>query len=176
RRRRPRARRGGPGRTPGRDPPLPARCGATPAARVRGGAWRGRARGRSRGRRAPRPRPGRRRGAAPAGERSEHRRGPGAVRGEPRQLAARRPPHPPLLAPLGAARPGRAEDPPVNLRAPVVAAVMAIALLVPAGAHAHPLGNFSINHLTYVQISNDGIALRYILDQAEIPTFQERGE
>ena len=64
----------------------------------------------------------------------------------------------------------------MNLRAPVVAAVMAIALLVPAGAHAHPLGNFSINHLTYVQISNDGIALRYILDQAEIPTFQERGE
>ena len=47
----------------------------------------------------------------------------------------------------------------MNLRAPVVAAVMAIALLVPAGAHAHPLGNFSINHLTYVQISKDGIAL-----------------
>jgi len=42
-------------------------------------------------------------------------------------------------------------------------------------AAAHPLGNFSINHLTQVQISRDGVDLRYILDQAEIPTFQERG-
>jgi nickel/cobalt transporter (NicO) family protein len=58
----------------------------------------------------------------------------------------------------------------------VMAAVAATAMLAPAAAHAHPLGNFSINHLTYVRISNNGIALRYILDQAEIPTFQERGE
>lgn len=42
-------------------------------------------------------------------------------------------------------------------------------------AAAHPLGNFSINHLTQVQISRDRVDLRYILDQAEIPTFQERG-
>ena len=61
-------------------------------------------------------------------------------------------------------------------RALLVAAVAALALLAAAAAHAHPLGNFSINHLTYVRISKDGIALRYILDQAEIPTFQERGE
>jgi nickel/cobalt transporter (NicO) family protein len=42
-------------------------------------------------------------------------------------------------------------------------------------ASAHPLGNFSINHLTRVKISSDRIEARYILDQAEIPTFQERG-
>jgi len=42
-------------------------------------------------------------------------------------------------------------------------------------AGAHPLGNFSINHLTQVRISRDRVDLRYILDQAEIPTFQERG-
>ncbi len=42
-------------------------------------------------------------------------------------------------------------------------------------AHAHPLGNFSVNHLTTVRISDDGCELRYLLDQAEIPTVQERG-
>lgn len=42
-------------------------------------------------------------------------------------------------------------------------------------AGAHPLGNFSINHPTQVRISRDRVDLRYILDQAEIPTFQERG-
>jgi ABC-type nickel/cobalt efflux system permease component RcnA len=42
-------------------------------------------------------------------------------------------------------------------------------------ASAHPLGNFSINHLSEVAISNDRVAVHYILDQAEIPTFQERG-
>ena len=45
----------------------------------------------------------------------------------------------------------------------------------PPAASAHPLGNFSINHLTRVKISSDRIEARYILDQAEIPTFQERG-
>jgi nickel/cobalt exporter len=45
----------------------------------------------------------------------------------------------------------------------------------PQGAAAHPLGNFSINHLTQVSISSDRVDARYILDQAEIPTFQERG-
>ena len=40
---------------------------------------------------------------------------------------------------------------------------------------AHPLGNFSINHLVEVRISTHRVDLHYILDQAEIPTFQERG-
>ena len=42
-------------------------------------------------------------------------------------------------------------------------------------ASAHPLGNFSQNHLTRVTVSADRVDLHYILDQAEIPTFQERG-
>jgi nickel/cobalt transporter (NicO) family protein len=44
-----------------------------------------------------------------------------------------------------------------------------------AGAEAHPLGNFSVNHLVQVKASADRVELRYLLDQAEIPTFQERG-
>ena len=42
-------------------------------------------------------------------------------------------------------------------------------------AEAHPLGNFSVNHLSTVSISKDRVDVRYVLDQAEIPTVQERG-
>jgi ABC-type nickel/cobalt efflux system permease component RcnA len=52
--------------------------------------------------------------------------------------------------------------------------VVALALLVPATAGAHPLGNFSVNHLVTVSVSSDRVDLHYTLDQAEIPTFQER--
>ena len=47
--------------------------------------------------------------------------------------------------------------------------------LARAGRGAHPLGNFSVNHLAQVRVSTDRVDVRYILDQAEIPTFQERG-
>jgi nickel/cobalt transporter (NicO) family protein len=49
----------------------------------------------------------------------------------------------------------------------------AIAVLVPSAATAHPLGNFTINHLSQVRISQGSAEVHYILDQAEIPTFQE---
>jgi nickel/cobalt transporter (NicO) family protein len=62
-----------------------------------------------------------------------------------------------------------------RLRFLPVALVTAGALLAAAPVGAHPLGNFSINHLAYVRVSSDRVALRYVLDQAEIPTFQERG-
>ena len=44
----------------------------------------------------------------------------------------------------------------------------------PAAASAHPLGNFSVNHLARVSVSADRVDVRYILDEAEIPTFQQR--
>ena len=52
-------------------------------------------------------------------------------------------------------------------------AVLFAVLAAPAGAH--PLGNFSINHIAEVSVSADRVDVRYLLDQAEIPTFQERG-
>jgi ABC-type nickel/cobalt efflux system permease component RcnA len=55
-----------------------------------------------------------------------------------------------------------------------IAALLALGVASPA-AHAHPLGNFSINHLVEVRAGSDALQLHYILDQAEIPTFQERG-
>lgn len=51
---------------------------------------------------------------------------------------------------------------------------VAILALGAGAAAAHPLGNFTVNHMTQVRISSDRIELRYILDQAEIPTFQAR--
>ena len=60
-------------------------------------------------------------------------------------------------------------------RAVLPAAVAAAALVGAAPASAHPLGNFSINHLAVVTIDRDAVGVRWILDQAEIPTFQERG-
>ncbi len=42
----------------------------------------------------------------------------------------------------------------------------------PRGA-SHPLGNFSISHYTRIHITPDAIELHYLLDMAEIPTFQE---
>jgi nickel/cobalt transporter (NicO) family protein len=62
-----------------------------------------------------------------------------------------------------------------GLTAAIVLAFIAAVLTLPTTANAHPLGNFSVNHVTTVRISDDQIELRYILDQAEIPTVQERG-
>jgi ABC-type nickel/cobalt efflux system permease component RcnA len=61
--------------------------------------------------------------------------------------------------------------------AAVIALVAGLLVLAvgAVGAEAHPLGNFSVNHLVQVKASADRIELRYLLDQAEIPTFQERG-
>ena len=55
-----------------------------------------------------------------------------------------------------------------------LAGAAAIALAAfPGATSAHPLGNFTINHLSQVRISHGSVEVHYILDQAEIPTFQE---
>jgi ABC-type nickel/cobalt efflux system permease component RcnA len=43
----------------------------------------------------------------------------------------------------------------------------------PARGGAHPLGNFSISQYTALRIGPDAVELRYLIDMAEIPTFQE---
>jgi nickel/cobalt transporter (NicO) family protein len=45
--------------------------------------------------------------------------------------------------------------------------------LSPAISFAHPMGNFSINHYAKIKIDNKSIEIRYLIDMAEIPTFQE---
>ena len=55
----------------------------------------------------------------------------------------------------------------------LLAASAALALAAPAVAPAHPLGNFTTNQLTQVRIDRDQVRVHYVLDQAEIPTFQQ---
>jgi nickel/cobalt transporter (NicO) family protein len=55
-----------------------------------------------------------------------------------------------------------------------LAAGLGVAGLSAGAAAAHPLGNFSVNHLDVVRVSADRLDVRYILDQAEIPTFRQR--
>lgn len=50
---------------------------------------------------------------------------------------------------------------------------LALILLAPRPSTAHPLGNFSISHYTGIRVEQDTIELRYFVDMAEIPTFQE---
>jgi nickel/cobalt exporter len=38
---------------------------------------------------------------------------------------------------------------------------------------AHPMGNFSVNHYSKITLEPDGIHIRYYIDLAEIPTYQE---
>src|SRR5215472_7849997 len=45
-------------------------------------------------------------------------------------------------------------------------------LLRVSTAHAHPMGNFSINHHSTIRLGTNGASIRYVLDFAEIPTFQ----
>jgi ABC-type nickel/cobalt efflux system permease component RcnA len=47
---------------------------------------------------------------------------------------------------------------------------------IPRVAHAHPMGNFSINHYTRIVAGARDVELDYIIDMAEIPTFQETKE
>jgi ABC-type nickel/cobalt efflux system permease component RcnA len=39
-------------------------------------------------------------------------------------------------------------------------------------AHAHPLGNFTINHFARLEVGRGRVRLRYVVDMAEIATFQ----
>jgi nickel/cobalt exporter len=46
-------------------------------------------------------------------------------------------------------------------------------LLTPRLGAAHPMGNFSINHFSALEVHPAFIRVAYVLDLAEIPTFQE---
>ena len=59
-----------------------------------------------------------------------------------------------------------------------LAALMTLctALLVPRTGFAHPMGNFSINHYSRLVAAARAVEIDYIIDMAEIPTFQEMQE
>ena len=47
------------------------------------------------------------------------------------------------------------------------------ALLLPAAAAAHPLGNFTVNRYSGIELSGERVYVHYVLDLAEVPTVQE---
>jgi nickel/cobalt exporter len=63
---------------------------------------------------------------------------------------------------------------PLGVAAALAALALALTALVPA-ATAHPLGNFTVNQYTRLDVESGGVSVRYVLDMAEIPTFQRRG-
>lgn len=54
-------------------------------------------------------------------------------------------------------------------------AVAIIAVVVPAGAAvAHPLGNFTVNTAAGLSVERDRVSVDFVVDMAEIPTYQAR--
>ena len=62
-------------------------------------------------------------------------------------------------------------------RVPSPRSLAGVTLLIALGAaspgSAHPLGNFSISQYSAIRITREAVELRYLIDMAEIPTFQE---
>jgi len=54
----------------------------------------------------------------------------------------------------------------------VAASVLPLLGPAPRQAAAHPLGNFTVNRYTRIELYRDAVDLHYVLDFAEIPTFQ----
>ena len=58
----------------------------------------------------------------------------------------------------------------------LVTAGLAVAVFYlhgPESAAAHPLGNFTVNRYLRLELSSQGLNLRYVVDMAEIPAFTE---
>jgi ABC-type nickel/cobalt efflux system permease component RcnA len=53
----------------------------------------------------------------------------------------------------------------------LILVVLAALAFAPA-AGAHPLGNFTINHFSRVEVAGHRVYVRYVVDMAEIPTLQ----
>jgi ABC-type nickel/cobalt efflux system permease component RcnA len=66
----------------------------------------------------------------------------------------------------------------MRMRLSVSAAVFLVVLIcgIARELAAHPLGNFSISQYSALRIGKDQIEIRYVIDMAEIPTFQEMQE
>ena len=58
----------------------------------------------------------------------------------------------------------------------VCLALAVSASLIPREAQAHPLGNFTINHYSRLEFADQKAHIDYVLDFAEIPTFQQKGQ
>src|ERR1700685_135272 len=67
----------------------------------------------------------------------------------------------------------RTDDDKRNHPWPGIVLFLFVLILSSATALAHPMGNFSINHYSKLTIKQGSIEILYLIDMAEIPTFQE---
>ncbi|GAC1366457.1 MAG: hypothetical protein NVSMB32_10780 [Actinomycetota bacterium] len=58
--------------------------------------------------------------------------------------------------------------------AALLATGVALAVLAPTVATAHPLGNFTVNTFSGVIVSPAGVSIDFVLDMAEIPAYQAK--
>ena len=83
---------------------------------------------------------------------------------------------------MRAANPGDGADAPTDegaarVRARRIGAILGLTagfLALGSAAQAHPLGNFTINTSAGIVLGADRVSIDYVVDVAEIPTFQER--
>ncbi len=59
-------------------------------------------------------------------------------------------------------------------RVALIGFILVVAHILAPVATAHPLGNFTINRYSRLELGIDQVRVRYVIDMAEIPTFQER--
>jgi nickel/cobalt transporter (NicO) family protein len=57
----------------------------------------------------------------------------------------------------------------------LVAVFAGLTAALPATASAHPLGNFTVNRYSLIDLERGTVSVRFVVDMAEIPTFQALG-
>jgi ABC-type nickel/cobalt efflux system permease component RcnA len=62
-----------------------------------------------------------------------------------------------------------------RIAAAITAGVLSVPLFATA-AHAHPLGNFTVNRFTGVTVRAESVAVDVVVDTAEIPAYQRRAD
>ena len=67
------------------------------------------------------------------------------------------------------------DSPRINRSRRIVRALCLFALIAAAfaSARAHPLGNFTVNHFARLEVGTTRVRVHFVVDMAEIPTYQE---
>ncbi|HYO98904.1 MAG TPA: sulfite exporter TauE/SafE family protein, partial [Pyrinomonadaceae bacterium] len=67
----------------------------------------------------------------------------------------------------------RSKPTPARRAAALTCSAILLAIAMAGSASAHPLGQFTINHFSRLEVGTNRVNVRYVVDMAEIPTFQE---
>lgn len=67
----------------------------------------------------------------------------------------------------------RSQPTAVRRAARLICSAIFLVTALAGSAVAHPLGQFTINHFARLEVGTNRVTVRYVVDMAEIPTFQE---